>query len=318
MFFMRTKKIIDVIKKNKTFLLGTHRDVEGDALGSTLGMYMLLKRLHKEVYFYHPQKVPYNYQFLPYSEEINNQPPKRSFGVGIILDCSDISRLGKAKNSFINTDILVNIDHHISNTKFADLNYVDPKASSASELVYKIYKKVFPKVSRSVALCLYTGIFTDTGSFSYAPTTSSVHRIVAELMDCGVSPPKVYHNVYSTFKPRDLSFIGKTLSNLKEDSTGKIIWVKTNKWRESEFGDLTEAIFHNLRSIKKGHVFILFKNIKKGSIRVNFRSNGKVNVNKIAKFFGGGGHKNAAGVTIRKESLSSVEKKIVSFVKRYL
>lgn len=315
---MNLKKVVDVIRNRKLFVLGTHKDVEGDALGSTLGMYMLLKRLNKKVYVYHPQKVPFNYKFLPYSEEICNIPPRKFSEAGIIMDCSDISRLGEAKNSFIHTDVLINIDHHISNTDFADINYVDSKASSASELVYKIYKKFFPKVSKNTAIALYTGIFTDTGSFSYSPTTSYVHRIVSELIERGVSPPKVYHSVYSAFKTADIAFIGKILSDVREDKTGKIIWVTTKKWRESSFGDLTEAVFHNLRSVYKGEVFVLFKYIKKDTIRVNFRANGKVNVNRVAKFFGGGGHKNAAGTTVRDKNISSVEKKIVSFIKRYI
>jgi bifunctional oligoribonuclease and PAP phosphatase NrnA len=313
---MKTKKIIETITRNKTFLLGTHLDVEGDALGSALGMYLLLKRLKKKVYFYHPQIIPENYRFLPYSGEISSKLPLESFDAGIILDCSDISRLGQAKNNFINTGILINIDHHISNTKFAELNYVEPGASSASELVYKIYKKFFNKVSKNAALCLYTGIFTDTGSFSYTPTTSSVHRIAAELIESGVKPANVYYEVYSAFESQDVAFIGNVLSGLKQDNSGKIVWVNIESWRESVFGDLTEVIFHNLRSIKRGEVFVLIKNIKKNEVRVNFRSNGKVNVDRIAKFFGGGGHKNASGVTIKGESLSEIEKKVISFIRR--
>ena len=315
---MNFKRITDVIKNNDTFLLGTHQDVEGDALGSVLAMYMLLRRLKKKAYIYHPQQVPVNYKFMPSSFVVKHQPPKDKVDCGIILDCSDITRLGKARPAFINADILVNIDHHISNTKFADINVVEPKASSACEIVYKIYKRFYSKITKDVAVCLYAGIFTDTGSFTYSPTTSYVHKIVSELLKCGVHPVDVYHNIYSLFKAEDVSFIGKVLSSVQQDKSKKVVWVKTNRWIESTYGDLTEAIFHNLRSIRTGQVFVLFKKFEKNTIRVNFRSNGKFNVNRIARFFGGGGHKNAAGASVRNGSINSVEKKIISFIKKYI
>ncbi len=315
---MSLKRIIKIIKSNRTFLLGTHQDVEGDALGSVLTMYMLLRRLRKKVYIYHPQKVPINYRFMPSTDEIKQYPPKNKVDCGIILDCSDITRLGNARQAFIQADVLINIDHHISNTKFADINIVEPKASSACEIMYTIYKRFYPKISKDAAVCLYTGIFTDTGSFTYSPTTSYVHKIIAELLNCGVSVVNVYHNIYSSFKTKDVSFIGKVLSSVKEDKTKKIVWAKTDRWIESTYGDLTEAIFHNLRSIRNGEVFILFKKVEKNTIRVNFRSNGKFNVNRIAKFFGGGGHRNAAGASVRNGSINSVEKRIISFIKKYV
>lgn len=315
---MSLKKIIKVIKKEKSFLLSTHLDVEGDALGSELAMYLLLKRLRKKVCMYNPQKIPANYSFLPFSSQVQHSPPWEEFDVGIILDCSDISRLGRAKNSFYKTRVLINIDHHISNTRFTDINLVDPYASSTCELVYKLYKKFFPKLNKNVALCLYTGIFTDTGCFTYGSTDPAVHKIIAELMSYGVLAPKVYHNVYGFYKFKDIAFIGKVLSTLKQDKNGKILWVKTDKWRESAYGDLTEAIFHNLRFIKNAQIFVLFKKIGNGTVRVNFRSRGRFDVNKIAKFFGGGGHRNASGTTIRKSSLAAAENKVISFIKKHI
>ncbi len=314
---MSLEKIVKIIRSKKSFLLSTHRDVEGDALGSELAMFSLLRRLRKEVYIYNTDKVPLNYKFLPFSSYIQVRPPKKKFEVGIILDSSDIGRLGKARNGFLKTSILINIDHHISNTKFADINWVEPKASSASEMVYKIYKRFFSSISKKASICIYTGIFTDTGCFSYSHTNSSTHKIVAELLSCGISPLKIYHSVYSSFQAEDISFMGKVLSTLKCDSQGAICWVKTQSWRESYFGDLTEVIFYNLRFIKDAKVLVLFKKIGK-NVRVNFRSKDKVDVNRIAKFFGGGGHKNASGATLRENSIFKAEKKVISFIKRYI
>ncbi|MBN2121005.1 MAG: bifunctional oligoribonuclease/PAP phosphatase NrnA [Candidatus Omnitrophica bacterium] len=314
---MSLQKIVKTIKNNKSFLLSTHQDVEGDALGSMLAMFCLLRRLRKRVYMYHGQKVPFNYTFLPFSHLIHRMPPHEEFDVGIILDCSDISRLGRSRNAFLKPETLINIDHHTSNTRFADLNLVEPQASSASEIVYKIYKKFFTKIAKQAALCLYTGIFTDTGYFTYSYTDSYVHRVVSELMDYGVSPTKVYHNVYSSFRIQDIAFLGKVISTLSHDRKGRMCWVKTNRWHESVYGDLTEVIFHNLRFIRDAEVFVLFKKVGNNTVRVNFRSRGKVDVNKIAKFFGGGGHRSASGTSIRNSSIAVVERKVISFIKKH-
>jgi len=315
---MSLKKIVKTIRSEKSFLLSTHRDVEGDALGSELAMFLLLRRLRKKVYMYHNQKVPFDYSFLPFSSHVQNVPPSQDFDVGIILDCSDISRLWKARDGFLRAKNLINIDHHVSNTRFADINFVEPRASSACELVYRIYKKFFTKITRDAALCLYTGIFTDTGCFTYACTDSFVHKIVSELMNCGIHPTKVYNHVYSSFRPQDISFIGNVLSTLRHDKSGKIYWVKAAKWEDSSFGDLTQAIFRDLRCIKDAEVYVLIKKVGTNTIRVNFRSKGKVNVNKVAKFFGGGGHKNAAGTTFRNSSIPAVERKVIPFIRKHI
>ena len=314
---MSLKKITEIIKNKKSFLLSTHQDVEGDALGSELALFSLLRRLRKEVYIYNSDKTPLNYRFLPFSSYIKNEPPQKEFEVGIVVDASDISRIGIVRNSFLKTKILINIDHHISNTKFGDINWIEPKVSSAAEMVYKIYKRFFPNISKNASICLYTGIFTDTGCFSYSYTNSQVHRIVSELLNSGVTPVKIYHEVYSSFKARDISFVGRVLSRVKCDFKGKVCWVKTSQWKDSSSGDLTEAIFYNLRFIKDAEVLILFKQIGK-NVRVNFRSKGKIDVNRVAKFFGGGGHKSAAGTTLKNTSIFQAQKKVLSFIKSHI
>lgn len=315
---MSLRKTVEIIRKSRSFILSTHTNVEGDALGSELAMFLLLKRLRKRVYIYNIDKTPFNYKFLPSSSKIQVQPPSDKFDVGIILDCSDVSRLGKSKSAFFRARYLVNIDHHISNSRFGDINFVDPRASSVSELVFRIYKKFFPRIPGNVATCLYTGILTDTGCFTYSSVTPNLHRVVAELLASGISNSKIYHNIFTSFSPDDIAFIGKVLSGLKSDESKRLVWARANQWTDSLFGDLTESIFYNMRLIRDAEVFVLFKKISRSSIRVNFRSRGRIDVNKVAKFFGGGGHKNAAGATIQANRISSVEKDVITFIKKYL
>lgn len=308
------KKVIEVIKNNKKFLITAHMNLEGDALGSELATYILLKKLKKQVVVFNNDPAPQAYSFLPCIRVIRNEIDDYKYDVVLVLDCSDSFRTGKVKDYLGRARYIVNIDHHISNTFFGDINWVNPTASSASEMVYHICKKL-KIMNKKIALCLYTGIFTDTGSFSYGNTSSKVHKIAGELIKYGISPNKIYDNLHSFCKLPDIKFIGKILTSLKTDSTRKIVWVLIKHWPKKEY-DLTEIIFNIMRLIKGGEVFVLFKKLERKKVRVNFRSRSKVDVNRVAKFFGGGGHKRASGATIE-DSLYSVERKVIGFIKRY-
>lgn len=308
------RKIIEAIKKNKSFLVTAHINLEGDALGSELAMYGLLRKLNKKVIVYNDDPTPQIYKFLPYSKIIKNHLDDEKFDVAMALDCSDSTRTGAVKDYLSRGKCIVNIDHHISNTFFGDVNWVDPKASSASEMVFKLCKE-FKALNKNIALCLYTGMFTDTGNFTYANSTKSVHRIVSQLMDYGIKPAKIYENLHSCCTRSDLGLIARIISCLKIDIKNKICWVLIRKWPVIGF-DLTEVTFSIMKLLRDMEVFVLFKRIDTQKVRVNFRSRSRVDVNRIAKFFGGGGHKRASGTTVY-DNLESTEKKVISFIRRY-
>ncbi len=310
----KIKKIVEKIKYSKSFLITAHMNLEGDALGSELATYFLLRKLKKRAVIYNNDPTPSIYNFLPSSKVIKNSLGKKKFDVAMVLDCSDASRAGKVTDSLGNVGSIINIDHHISNTYFGDINWVEPNSGSAAQMVYKLCER-FKIMDKNIALCLYTGIFTDTGNFTYANTDKETHKIVSKLMKYNISPHKIYDNIHSLCSPSDLSFIGKIISSLKFDSTGKVCWASITQWKEQPY-DLTEVIFSIMRLLRESEVFLLFKKIEKDRTRVNFRSRSRVDVNRIARFFGGGGHKRASGTTVE-EPLKLAEKKIISFVKRY-
>jgi phosphoesterase RecJ-like protein len=308
------REIVKKIRESKNFLITAHVSLEGDALGSELATYALLKKLHKHAVIYNNDQTPEIYKFLPYSEVIRNSLKEDEFEVAIVLDCSDTSRTGKVKDYLNRAGCIINIDHHISNTFFGDINLIEPKASSTAQMLYGLCRK-FRIMDRKIALCLYTGIFTDTGNFTYANTSKETHKVVANLIPYNVSPRIIYENMHSLCDYPDLKSIGRIISHLKFDPSGKVCWAIIKHWEDKNY-DLTEVIFSIMRLLKDVEVLILFKRIEAKKIRVNFRSRSRVDVNKIAQFFGGGGHKSASGTTIE-DNLDSVVKKVVSFVKRY-
>lgn len=309
------KKIIELLRENKRFLITAHMNLEGDALGSELATYLLLRKMNKQAIIYNHDSTPQAYSFLPHVKVIKNElDSSYAFDVALVLDCSDSFRTGKVKDYLSRAKIIVNIDHHISNTFFGDINWVDPKASSASEMIYRLCREL-KVMNRKIALCIYTGIFTDTGSFTYSNVSSRVHRITAELFRYKILPDKIYDSLHSFCQLNDIKFIGKILSSIKADPSGKIIWSLIRYWPKKDY-DLTEVIFSIMRFLRDAEVFLLFKKLGKNKVRVNFRSRSKVDVNKVAKFFGGGGHKRASGTTMS-GNLSSVEKKVITFIRRY-
>jgi phosphoesterase RecJ-like protein len=308
------KEIIKKIRESRKFLITAHVSLEGDALGSELATFILLKRLHKRAVIYNNDQTPEIYKFLPYSEVIRNNLKGDKFDAAIVLDCSDSSRTGKVKDYLSRVDCIINIDHHISNTLFGDINLIEPKVSSTAEMLYGLCRRLHV-MDRKIALCLYTGIFTDTGNFTYTNTTKETHKIVANLIHYNVSPRIIYENTHSLCDYTDLKNIGLIISHLKFDASGKICWAIIKHWQDKNY-DLTEVIFSTMRLLRNVEVLILFKRIESKKIRVNFRSRSHVDVNKIAKFFGGGGHKSASGTTIE-DTLESAVKKVVSFVERH-
>ncbi len=308
------KKIIEKIRKSKTFLITAHMNLEGDALGAELAAYQLLKKLGKKVFICNHDSTPAVYSFLPYNKVIKKDIAVKRFDVALVLDCSDSSRTGRVKDMLGRAGCIINIDHHISNTLFGDINWIEAYSSSACQMLYRLCEK-FKIMDKNIALCLYTGIFTDTGNFTYTNVDSETHRIAAQLISYNIHPYRIYEAIHSLCLPADLAFIGRIISSLKFDAQRRTCWATIKKWRDITY-DLTEVIFSIMRLLKEPVVFVLFKKVGRSHTRVNLRSRPSVDVNRIAKFFGGGGHKRASGTTME-TSLAITEKKVISFIRRF-
>jgi bifunctional oligoribonuclease and PAP phosphatase NrnA len=224
--------VADKIKHGRSFLISAHVNLEGDALGSGLALYFLLKKLGKRPVICNNDPTPAIYRFLPGQEVIRHVLHEdESFDAALIADCSDSSRTGRIKDYLSRAKCIINIDHHVSNTFFGDVNWVDSGAGSACEMLYKLCRK-FGVMDKDIALCLYTGIFTDTGKFTYASTTSDTHRITADLLKYKVEPSFVQEKLISACDLEDLVFIGRLMTHLKLDGKKKVCWCLISEWED--------------------------------------------------------------------------------------
>ncbi|MFH0941340.1 MAG: bifunctional oligoribonuclease/PAP phosphatase NrnA [Candidatus Omnitrophota bacterium] len=318
---MLSKKLLGVLRKkqNKVFLVSAHISLEGDALGSELALASLLKRLGKKVIILNQDEPPVEYSFLPGLGSIRRKVILPDYDVAVLVDCSDISRIGKAVKVLRKDRLLVNIDHHISNTMFGDVNWVKPNSSSASEMVYELFKALNVKINKNEALCLYTGILTDTGSFKYSTTSSFTHLITSELLKHNLDVNGIYRHIHESLDVHTVKALGKVIETLKVGLKGKLAWLEVKNSlikRQPALAEMTDDIIHFVRAIKGVEVALLFKEIKAGrEVRVNLRSRGKVDVNKLAGLFGGGGHKMASGCTL-KGSLKDVVNRFIGEAQR--
>ena len=322
---MSLKKAADCVKKHKNFLITTHTNSEGDALGSELAFYRLLKAIGKKAVIVNDDNAPYEYNFLPGIDKIKKFKEALKgikFDCFVTLDCSSLTRCGQVHKLNHDSKTILNIDHHISNERFGDINWVDAHASSCSEMVYKIYKKLRIPLDKDIATSLYTGILTDTGSFHYPNTSGLTHKIVAQLLKYNLDIARIYKNAYENIPFSNMQLLTKILPAVKRQCKGRVVWfeIRRNMLKNQKLAfDLTENVLSFARAIKDVEVAVLFKeNLGvKDEIRVNFRSQGKVDVNKIAAYFGGGGHKTASGATV-KGRIDAVRRKVLAKIKEAL
>lgn len=319
---MMPKKLLAELKKrrNKVFLVSAHINLEGDALGAELAVASLLRALGKKAVIFNEDLPPAEYAFLPGLSAIRHLPAQFSYDAAVIVDCSDLSRTGKVSKMIQKNKPIVNIDHHISNSGFGSVNWVEPHASCACEMVYALFKALKVKIKKADAVCLYTGILADTGSFQYAATSSVTHKIAGELLKRNLDVYQIHRFIYESMSFATVKALGKIIGTLQTDKTGKIAWLVMKRSlirREPTLADQTDAVIHFARAIKGVEVALLFKETRRNSeVRVNLRSTGKVDVNALAGVFGGGGHKMASGATLHAPLKEAVDRVVAEAQKR--
>ena len=309
------KSLIGAIRRNRSFVIISHVNPEGDAIGCQIALRGLLLSLGKDVRILNSDKVPRCCQFISGWKSISKSLKSFSYQAVFILDCSDFSRVGKVKEKINKNSLIVNIDHHESNTNFGNINWVDPKASSACEMIYRLYKKLSVDIDKKSALALYAGLMSDTGCFRYPNTKAQTLAIASKLLKYKFPVYDIYRYIFGYVSFSDVQLAAEALSALKYNKAKGISWIRLErkllrrKTAEFDMGDLLLSL---MRLIEGVEVAVLFKEVldRRDVVRINFRSNGKVNVSKVASIFGGGGHRTASGCT-SKGNIKGVERKVL-------
>jgi len=318
----KLEEIAGILKKYHNFVISAHVHLDGDALGSEMALYIILKEMGKNVQVVNQDKTPDIYKYLPGIEDIictyeldkDYSLETKPETVLIILDSSNLERIGNIHLNMKNVKFIINIDHHSSNTLFGKYNYVDSDASSVGEILYKLIEQLKQNLNKAMAISLYTAIVTDTGSFKYANTNENTFKIALDLIKHGVSPSCIANYIYNNNKLSSLKILGEALRQLKIDSSLQISWttVTMNMLKETNSKDEeTEGIVDKILSIKNIKVSAFLRETENGYIKVSFRSKGNFNVDNFARQFNGGGHPNAAGCNI-KGTIHKVEGLVIS------
>ena len=306
-------EIILELQRCDTILISVHKSPDGDALGSQLALMRALEKLNKSVTAHNLDPVPEIYRFLPGSVKIKTgSPAEGRYDALVVLD-SEPNRTGLFDGSYP-SDTLIDIDHHITNELEWKLSWLDPDASATGEMVYRLIKGLGVTIDRDIALCLYTAIFADTGSFRYSNTSPASMRISAELIEAGADPWLVTENVYESYAYRRLKLLGNVLADLERSEDGRIAWVAVTSNLYQLTGSTaedTENFVNFVRSVKGVEVAVLFRQTAAAQYKISMRSKGRVDLSGLARSLGGGGHKNAAGCVLS-GTLEEVKKKVIS------
>ncbi len=313
------KEIGNIINKHNSFLIVSHKNPDGDAVGSSLAMYNMLKELGKVVYIENPTEVPHLYAFLDDYDKIGLISNAKDVEVVIALDTAELDRCG-IRQDYVNGKIFINIDHHKTNTQFADINLIEEDAAAVGCILWDLFEYNKLQVSKTTALYLYVSILTDTGSFRYSSTTPKTFNIASKLIEIGVEPWFAAYNIYESRKLKTLQLLGLVLTTLTTYYDGKLAieYVTQDMFEKTDtYIENTEGFVNFARSVRGAEVGVLLREDAPNVFKISLRSKDKVDVSLAASAFGGGGHKNAAGGQLE-GSLEEVKQKIIdsfSFLK---
>ena len=314
-------RILEVIRENKTFCIVGHMRPDGDCIGSQLGLALALRNEGKKVTVWNQDAIPLKYKFLVGDGLIEKPHRGEKFDCVIATDCASYERLGKVGDFVKDRKVLVNIDHHATNPRYGDVNWVSPREPSTGELIYRLMKVARWPITKPIADLLFTAISTDTGSFQYATTRPGSFHAGAELVTRGANLAKICDEVYQSYPLSRAKLLKHVYSKFRLSPDEKIAWLwlkKKDFTRTGAESDDTEGLIDHLRAIEPVVVACVFEEVEPELTRISLRSKSdKVNVSEICGQFGGGGHPAAAGARIAGKPLS-VQRKVIAAVKRAL
>ena len=301
----------ELLKAAKKLVIVSHVSPDGDTLGSSLALMHALRMLGKEVIMNVDDDISTVYSFLPGIAEYRRFAPEESVDADllVIVDASSADRAGNALD-VVKSPAVLNIDHHKTNTRFADYLYLDSDAAATAEIIYSLLLEMGIKLTRDIATCIYEGIYTDTGSFKYSNTTSRTLKTAAALLNYGVNPSLISDNMELKSRSQ-VEMLRKVLETLTFLKDGKIAYIEI-PLELYDHNVETDTFISYPRYVEGVEIALLFKQVEANLTRVSFRSK-EIDVAKVALSFGGGGHKKASGCSIY-APLKEAEKVILEAV----
>lgn len=300
-------RVKSLIRRRKSFLVTTHVFPDGDAVGSQLALAQALRKLGKRVLVVNEHPVPKIYRFLDprgtakaYAEEL--RPRIGKCDVAFVVDAGSLERVGRVGQALRSARVpTVCIDHHKTNSRFADFNIVDSSASSTGVLIYDLVKSLRVPITARLATCLFVAVATDTGWFKYPNTTPHTLRVAAELTEAGARTDKIYGAVHETLEWQRMALMKCVLETLRSECNGQIAYFYATEKMLRETGATHEDTegFTDIPRVLRGVKLIFFFREAEGKIKVSIRSKDGPSVDKLARKHGGGGHARAAGIAMK-------------------
>jgi phosphoesterase RecJ-like protein len=314
-------RILEGVNQHKTICVVGHVRPDGDCIGSQLGLTLALRNHGKKVTCWNEDPMPAKLAFLDPNKLVQRPKPGTNFDLVIATDCASFERLGLAGSGLGKRKLFINIDHHASNTRYADINWISEREPSTGEIIFRLMKAANWPITPEIADCLFTAVSTDTGSFQYPSTRPSSFNVAGELVKRGANLAKICDEVYQSYSLSRGRLLKHVYNNFRLTDENQIayFWLKRSDYdRTGAVADDSEGLIDHVRAIEPVIVACLFEEISPEMTRISLRSKrDNVNVNEIAKQFGGGGHRAAAGARVPGNPLAT-QRRIIAAVKKAL
>ena len=312
-------RIVDALREHQTFCIVGHMRPDGDCVGSQLGLTLALRAEGKDVWCWNQDPIPDKYRFLDPDKVIQAPKAGLNFDCVVATDAANFDRLGTVCKHVARRKLLINIDHHESNTRFGDLNWVSKREPSTGELIYRLLKTARWPITKPIADLLFTAISTDTGSFQYATTRPGTFHAGAELVTRGADLAHICNEVYQSYPVSRARLLKLLYSKFKLTHDDRIayFWLKkADLARAGADSNDTEGLIDHIRAIEPVVVACVFEEIEPEVTRISLRSKtDKVNVSEICAQFGGGGHSAAAGARIPGSPLA-IQRRVIAAIQK--
>jgi len=312
-------RIIEAFRQSQTICVAGHMRPDGDCVGSQLALTLALRNEGKKVTCWNEDHIPQKYEFLDRVGIIQKPRKGKKFDCVVAADAATFERLGSVGRRVADRKLLINIDHHESNTRFGDLNWVSAREPSTGELIFRLLKVAKWPITKRIADCLFTAVSTDTGSFQYPSTRPGTYHVAGELVRRGADLAKICDEVYQSYPLSRARLLRHVYSHFHLTHQDQIayFWLKKADFaRTGANSSDSEGLIDHIRAIAPVVVACVFEELEPELTRISLRSKSeKVNVNAIAAQFGGGGHPAAAGARIAGKPLS-VQRRVIAAVKK--